>query len=77
MRLLRFLFVLTWPCIWVCGCVGVRPYEKEYLLSPLMDDEALQSLNSDFRGGVIAPFERLSNVGTGGGAGSSCPTCGG
>ena len=46
-------------------------------LNPLMDDEALQSLNSDFRGSVISPFERLSNAGTGGAAGSSCPTCGG
>ncbi len=61
----------------IVGCVGVKPYEKEYLLNPIMDDEGLQSLNSDFRGSVISPFERLSSSGTGGAAGTSCPTCGG
>lgn len=76
---------MKWMCIPIvlsmslvlANCVGVKPYEKEYLLSPLMDEAELQSLNSDFRGLCVAPFERLSGSGVGGAAGSSCPTCGG
>ena len=59
------------------GCVGVKPYEKEYLLHPLMDDGALQSLNSDFQGVCISKYEKLSANGAGSGGATSCPTCGG
>lgn len=61
----------------VSGCVGVKPYEKEYLLSPLMDDAALESLSSDFRGNWSSLFERLSSNGASGASSGSCPTCGG
>jgi hypothetical protein len=71
---MRIAFMLV--MVGVNACVGVKPYEKEYLLDPLMDDASLQSLNSDFRGNCVAPYERLSVNGAGGGA-TSCPTCGG
>ena len=59
------------------GCVGVKPYEKEYLLHPLMDEGELQSLRSDFPTGCASNFERLSMSGLGGASSTSCPTCGG
>ncbi len=59
------------------SCAGVKPYEKEYLLHPLMDEASLQSLtSSDFHGISVAKYEKLSATGSGGGA-TSCPTCGG
>jgi len=58
------------------GCKSVRPYEKEWLLSPLMDDAALQDLDPRLARDGILRFERLAGV-TGSTAGSACPTCGG
>ena len=59
------------------SCIGVKAYEKEHLLGPLMDDAALQSLNFDYRSNTVAPYERLSLGGAGSSGSSSCPTCGG
>jgi len=68
--LVAFFLILT-------GCVGVKAYEKEYLLHPLMDEGALQSLNSEFSGTYTAKYEKLSASGSGAGGATSCPTCGG
>jgi hypothetical protein len=58
------------------GCKTIKPWEKEYLLSPLMDDAALSQLGSPFRGAALGSFEKLASAG-GGGGGAACPTCGG
>jgi hypothetical protein len=62
----------------VSACIGVKPYEKEFLLHPLMDDSELQSIQpSDFRALYVGDVERLSNSGSVGQGASACPTCGG
>jgi hypothetical protein len=58
------------------SCASIKPYQKEYLLSPVMDDASIQSLQPGYaksNGGLV---ERLA-TGTSGGGGTSCPTCGG
>ena len=60
----------------VVGCETVKPYEKEYLLDPLMDDGGIARLKSDMRATSSAQKERLAAGATASG-GSSCPTCGG
>ena len=58
------------------GCTTLKPWEKEHLLHPLMDDASLQSLNSPFRTAAAAKFEKLAGV-SGSSQGGACPTCGG
>jgi hypothetical protein len=60
----------------IAGCESIKPYEKEYLVNPLMDDAALNTLKSDFPLTTASNFERLGSTQGGGGA-TSCPTCGG
>jgi hypothetical protein len=45
------------------GCKTIKPWEKEYLLSPLMDDAALSQLGSPFRGAALGSFEKLASAG--------------
>lgn len=57
------------------ACSVVKPYEKEYLLNPLMDDASVAKL----QGGYVSkthPNERLAAAGGSSGS-TSCPTCGG
>lgn len=57
------------------SCAVIKPYEKEYLLNPLMDDASVAKLE----GGYVTktrPNERLAAAG-GGSSSTSCPTCGG
>ena len=64
------LFVLS-----LTGCRTIKPYEKEYLLHPTMDDARVERLSGPY-GKSIRPNERLASA-TGGGSSYSCPTCGG
>jgi hypothetical protein len=57
------------------SCRTIKPYEKEYLLHPLMDDGAVAKLSAPY-GQSIRPNERLASSGTAA-SGTSCPTCGG
>ena len=57
------------------SCAVIKPYEKEYLLNPLMDDSSVAKLE----GGYVTktrPNERLAAAGGSSGS-TSCPTCGG
>lgn len=57
------------------SCAVLKPYEKEYLVHPLMDDASVTKLE----GGYVTrtrPNERLAAAGASSGA-TSCPTCGG
>jgi hypothetical protein len=70
--------VLT-GCVFILftACSSIKPYEKEYLLDPLMSDEQLSHLNSSFFRAATAEQEHLSSGAAGTSGGSSCPTCGG
>jgi hypothetical protein len=57
------------------SCATIKPYEKEYLLSPVMDDASLARLAPKSVAPVQGSFERLA--GSGGTQGTACPTCGG
>ena len=59
------------------GCVGVKPWEKEYLLDPLMDDGLSAALESPLSSAVQSRNERLAGLAPGSGGATSCPTCGG
>lgn len=58
------------------GCETIKPYEKEFLLNPLMDDAGVASLTSSMMSSAATGFEKLA-TGSAGTGGSSCPTCGG
>lgn len=77
MSLLRIVFLGILSGALLQGCVGVKPYEKEYLLHPLMDDKEVQAVTSDFPTTCASSFERLSMSGVGSASSTSCPTCGG
>ena len=57
------------------GCAVVKPYEKEYLLNPLMDDQSISKLEGSYTV-KTRPKERLAAAGLNSGS-TSCPTCGG
>lgn len=50
------------------GCATVAPYQKEFLVHPLMQDKT-SSLST-----VSSKFEQLNSKGSS--TGTSCPTCG-
>jgi hypothetical protein len=58
------------------ACTTIKPYEKEYLLNPLMDDGRTADLTPAMPSVGTSTHEKFA-TGAGGGAGSSCPTCGG
>lgn len=68
------LIVSIWT---LAGCATIKPYEKEYLLHPFMDDAALAPLTFDFSQKNCGRYERLSSLGGTASGGTSCPTCGG
>lgn len=73
----RFLVSSGLVCValFSSGCRTIRPFEKEYLLHPTMDDARVESLSGSY-GKTMRPSERLAASGGGGGS-SACPTCGG
>ncbi len=58
------------------ACRTLRPYEKEHLLKPAMDDARIGALEPAFAKASAAQFEKLAAGTAQGGGGSSCPTCG-
>ena len=76
LRVVRGAVALAVVAVALTACKTIRPYEKEYLLGPLMDDAALPALDARFARDGLQRFERLAGTG-GGSAGSACPTCGG
>ncbi len=58
------------------ACAPLKPYEKEYLLDPTMDDQANTKLESISATLIQGKSERLG-LGLNLGGGTSCPTCGG
>ena len=58
------------------GCSTIKPYEKQHLLHPLMDDGKVARLSSDFANSTAGAQQRKLNGG-GSVSSSSCPTCGG
>jgi hypothetical protein len=72
---LLLAMVLTVSGLGLNSCRTIRPYEKEYLLHPTMDDSRVESLSGPY-GKTRRPSERLAASGGGGGS-SACPTCGG
>lgn len=65
--------ILAVACV---SCMTIKPYEKEYLLNPLMEDGTSADLTPSMTGVGMATHEKTASGG-GSGAGSSCPTCGG
>ena len=59
------------------ACETLKPYEKEYLLDPSMDDTAVSRLESRLGQAQAARHERLATSPPAGGGATSCPTCGG
>jgi hypothetical protein len=59
------------------SCKTIKPYEKEYLLSPLMDEATFSPIGFDYSSRVVAKVEKLSQGSASSAGGSSCPTCGG
>jgi len=59
------------------GCATIKPWEKEYLLHPLMDDAGIGQLNADMLSTASGEFEKLGSAGAGSAGATSCPTCGG
>ena len=68
-------FLMSFFFLSLAGCRAIRPYEKEYLVHPTMDDSRVEHLSGSY-GQSMRPSERLSKA-SGGGSSSSCPTCGG
>lgn len=58
------------------ACRSLRPYEKEHLLKPAMDDARATMLEPVYAKSSAAQFEKLAAGAGQGGGGSSCPTCG-
>jgi hypothetical protein len=58
------------------ACRSLRPYEKEHLLKPSMDDSRVGSLEPAYAKSAASQFEKLATGSAQGGGGSSCPTCG-
>ena len=59
------------------ACSTLKPYEKEYLLNPAMDDDAVQALSSPLAISASATHEKLGQQGGAGAGATACPTCGG
>lgn len=74
--------VTVWGLILVAGssaCTAIKPYEKEYLLEPVMGDDWSARLGAPLIMGPAGAKEKLGGGGAGGVAtagGTSCPTCG-
>ncbi len=56
------------------GCRSIKPYEKEYLVHPTMDDASVERLKGPY-GQSRRTREKLSASGSQ--SSTSCPTCGG
>ena len=77
MRKFQLLFTAAAGALFLLGCKTIKPYEKEYLLSPLMDDGPVARLAPKYAYSLLGDFEKLAAGSSGGAASTSCPTCGG
>ena len=77
MRFLASLSALLAAAFALAGCETLKPYEKEFLLNPAMDDSALGDVDATMMSSAAQAFEKLGKGGPGAGGGSACPTCGG
>jgi hypothetical protein len=68
-------FVAAFAVVATSSCRAIRPYEKEYLVHPVMDDARVERVSAPY-GKTKRSNERLAIAGAGGGS-TSCPTCGG
>ncbi len=59
------------------ACTPLKPYEKEYLLEPVMTDEWSTELGAPLMLGAMGAQEKLGARGGTASGGTSCPTCGG
>ena len=59
------------------SCKTIKAYEKEYLLSPIMDDKGVRELGNPLHDLTASDYERLATIGGASSSSSSCPTCGG
>jgi len=73
---MKMILMMGWMALTATGCAAIRPYEKEYLLSPLMDDAETGRLQPDFAKNNCNSYEKLAS-GAASSGGTSCPTCGG
>lgn len=69
------IFAMLTGLVLAAGCRSIRPYEKEYLVHPTMDDSRVERLSGPY-GKSIRPAERLGSL-AGSSGSTSCPTCGG
>lgn len=74
--MLKIVFLIVGAAAFSSACTTIKPYEKEYLLHPLMDDARTADLTPTMPSAGTSTHEKFA-TGVGGGAGSSCPTCGG
>jgi len=72
---LKFAVCAVVAAVSFASCAVIKPYEKEYLLNPLMDDQSVTRLEGNYTP-KTRPLERLASSGASGGS-TSCPTCGG
>jgi hypothetical protein len=70
-----FVFFTAFGVLAISSCRAIRPYEKEYLVHPVMDDARVERVSAPY-GKTKRSNERLAIAGAGGGS-TSCPTCGG
>ena len=75
-NIVRTVFLAAAALMLATGCQSVKPYEKEYLVHPLMEDSYTGDFDSSLTGRTAGKMERMK-VGGGAGGSSSCPTCGG
>jgi hypothetical protein len=75
LHMIAYSIFTTSVCLFSTSCTTIKPYEKEYLLHPLMDDASAMKLEGSYTS-KTRPRERLASSGFSAGA-SSCPTCGG
>lgn len=71
-----FMGVATFTLAGFTSCRSIKPYEKEYLVHPIMDDASVERLSAPY-GKTVRPNERLANAAGGSSSSTSCPTCGG
>ena len=61
----------------VCSCQSIKPYQKELLLNPTMDEKGISTVASPFAASALVGRDFLASGSPSGSASSSCPTCGG
>ena len=71
------LFTVIFGSVLVCSCQSIKPYQKELLLNPTMDDKGIATVASPFAASALVGRDFLASGSPSGSASSSCPTCGG